>query len=134
MFGRILFVAFVATLVAPVRAHDPSHPFYYLPRPELFDWVERLEPRPYRHRFNRPRYIGGKIAYTIAPSSQEAMSWHEHQQRGSYRNHAGPLVRNYYYPKPWEVLPVGPRTVKSRNMEEVPPGPVVAAPPMRYDD
>lgn len=54
--------------------------------------------------------MAGKIAYYISPTSQEAMSWHEHVHRGSYRNHAGRIEDLYIYPKPWEVLTVGPRT------------------------
>ena len=41
----------------------------------------------YRRRYNRPKYLGGKIAYHIAPSSQEAMAWHEAEHLGAYKNH-----------------------------------------------
>ena len=64
----------------------------------------------YRERYNRPRYIGGKIAYYIEPTSQEAMSWHRSVHRGYYGNHAPRMEDRYFYPKPWEALSVGPRT------------------------
>ena len=110
-----LLAIFLIGSVQHVSAHDSIHKLM-LPRVELFDWVERCELPSYRERYNRPRYIGGKIAYHIAPSSQEAMSWHENHHRGSYRNHAGPTVRNFRFPKPWEVLPVGPRTPSHREV------------------
>jgi hypothetical protein len=63
----------------------------------------------YRERYNRPTYIGGKIAYLIEPSSQEAMSWHRSAHRGYYANHSPRMEDRYFYPKAWEVLTVGPR-------------------------
>ena len=58
----------------------------------------------YRKVYNRPRYIGGYLAYKIEPSSQEAMSWKSNQLNGNYANHRGPSVPHYNYPKPWEAL------------------------------
>lgn len=66
-------------------------------------------PYSYARRYNRPSYMAGKLAHIIEPTSQEAMSWHDHVQRGSYRRKAGRIVDLYYHPKPWEVLTVGPR-------------------------
>ncbi|WP_153559093.1 hypothetical protein [Roseimaritima sediminicola] len=109
---RSAFALLLALAVSPLWAHHPHpHPHTIVPR-------ERCEPIPplgnrlppsYRRVYNRPTYLGGKIAYYIAPSSQEAMSWHEHVHRGSYRNKAGRIEPMYLYPKPWEVLAVGPR-------------------------
>jgi hypothetical protein len=62
--------------------------------------------------------LAGKIAYIIEPTSQEAMSWHENVHRGAYRNHAGRIEPMYIYPKPWEVLMVGPRD--SQKSESLP--------------
>ncbi|MEZ6092336.1 MAG: hypothetical protein R3C05_30905 [Pirellulaceae bacterium] len=75
------------------------------------------------------------------------MTWHEHRHRGSYRNHAGPSVKNYLFPKPWEALPVGPRTPPPSqatrdddddivtpsypSAEEIKPGKVLLAPPIQ---
>lgn len=106
---RWVSLVFVFGGISPLLAHHPTAGLW-LPRVEPLDWVERLEPKNYRQRYNRPRYIGGKIAYYIAPSSQEAMSWHEHTHRGSYKNHAGPIYKRFYYQKPWEALQVGPRS------------------------
>jgi hypothetical protein len=64
---------------------------------------------PYRKEMNRPRFIGGYIASKIEPTSQEAMSWREHHAEGAYRDHRPGYVKTYYYPKPWEVLPIDPR-------------------------
>ena len=113
-----LLLAFVllASVAAVASAQNPHpHPHPRLPPPPYW-W--RIEPIPplgnnlplsYRARYNRPTFIGGKIAYYSSPTSQEAMSWHEHVHRGSYRNHAGYIEDVYMYPKPWEVLTVGPR-------------------------
>lgn len=80
------------------------------PRPNILpDWIYNHNV-PYRLRYNRPRYLGGKIAYHIAPSSQEAMAWAENMDRGFYDGiHHPPLVKRYCYPKPWEALNTGPR-------------------------
>ena len=109
MIHRIFSITLLLAIVTPAAAHHPTAGLW-LPRVEPWDWLERLEPKNYRERYNRPRYIGGKIAYYIAPSSQEAMSWHEHKHRGSYKNHAGPIFKTYNFPKPWEALRVGPRS------------------------
>jgi len=93
-----------------VEAHHPTR--NYPPTAERFDPIPPLGnrlPPSYRRVYNRPTYIGGKIAYLIAPSSQEAMSWHTNAHRGAYRNHAGRIEPMYLYAKPWEVLPIGPR-------------------------
>ncbi|MEZ6092335.1 MAG: hypothetical protein R3C05_30900 [Pirellulaceae bacterium] len=60
-----LFAICLFGIVNHVTAHDSIHKLM-LPRVELFDWVEQCEHPSYRERFNRPRYIGGKIAYHIA--------------------------------------------------------------------
>lgn len=109
MLLRIALLTLLLGSTVPAIADHPTAGLW-LPRIEPFDWIEKLEPKNYRERYNRPRYVGGKIAYYIAPSSQEGMAWHEHKHRGSYRNHAGPVFKSYNYPKPWEALQVGPRS------------------------
>ena len=98
-------------LLAPqAAAHFPHH--------ENRPVRQHVEPIPsiganlpsHRERYNRPRYLGGKIAYYIAPSSQEAMSWHRSVHRGYYANHAPRMEDRYIYAKPWQALMVGPRT------------------------
>ena len=94
---------------SPAVAHFPDaarHPV--VPRVDVIPPLGNRIPS-YRERYNRPTYLGGKIAYWIAPSSQEAMSWHRSFHRGYYANHAPRMEDRYYYPKPWEELTVGPR-------------------------
>ena len=66
-------------------------------------------PRSYAAKYNRPSYLTGRLAYTFAPSSQEAMAWQQAHQRGYYANHAPRMETQFYYPKPWEVLREGRR-------------------------
>ena len=76
----------------------------------------RLPPE-YRRRYNRPTEFGGRIAYWIAPSSQEAMAWHDAQHRGDYECDRGRVVPRYIYAKPWEAIVVGPRPDPSARAE-----------------
>ncbi|KLU04759.1 putative signal peptide protein [Rhodopirellula islandica] len=78
-------------------------------------------PESYRRQYNRPTYVGGKTAAIIAPSSQEARAWQRADALGLYDDngikgavhgkHCPPkrVEQHYFYPKPWEVLTVGPR-------------------------
>ncbi|MFG0290474.1 MAG: hypothetical protein ACF8CQ_20010 [Rhodopirellula sp. JB044] len=84
-------------------------------------------PESYRRKYNRPTYIGGKIASKIEPSSQEAIAFQRAEELGLYDNngvkgalhgkHCPPqrVEQHYFYPKPWEVLAVGPRKKPVRN-------------------
>lgn len=64
----------------------------------------------YRRVYNRPRPIGGWLAYKISPTSQEAMVWRENYCAGRYdQKHAPAVYRRFYAPKPWEALQIGPR-------------------------
>lgn len=106
-----LIAALVLVGSVTASAHPPTWPtppvgYRFEPIPPLGNNL----PMSYRARLNRPTYLGGKLAYIVEPTSQEAMSWHENVHRGSYRNHAGRIEPMYIYPKPWEVLRVGPRT------------------------
>ena len=100
----------VLLLASSARAHHPDlenqpvRPRFRTPT-TILDYVPG-----YRERYNRPTYLGGKIAYWISPTSQEAMSWHRSVHRGYYANHAPRMEDRYYYPKPWEALQVGSRT------------------------
>lgn len=101
------------------------------PRPDILPyWLTNLYP-DYRRLYNRPTFIGGKIAHFIEPSSQEAMVWAEAKQLGLYHpHHQPPLYRKYYAPKPWQRLATGPRPDKREKgrsaaqdlIEEVPVG------------
>ncbi|MCA9194573.1 MAG: hypothetical protein KDB03_22535 [Planctomycetales bacterium] len=75
-----------------------------LPHPIYDSYVE------YRRAYNRPRFWSGWIAYKIEPTSQEAMVWCENYREGRYeKKHMPPVYKRYFAPKPWEVLPIGPR-------------------------
>jgi hypothetical protein len=88
----------------PVRRGEQRNDYWS--RPSHNGWV------PYRKEMNRPRFITGYVLSKIEPTSQEAMSWEEHHAEGAYRNHRPGYVKTYYYPKPWEVLPIDPRPAK----------------------
>jgi hypothetical protein len=64
---------------------------------------------PYRKVYNRPTYIGGRIAAVIEPTSQEAMSWRIHNANGDYECGRPGCIPMYNYPKPWEVMAIHPR-------------------------
>lgn len=87
-------------------------------RSDLWGWPIYNAWVPYRKEMNRPRYVGGYIASKIEPTSQEAMSWREHHAEGAYRDHRPGYVKTYYYPKPWEVLPIDPRPAALRERGE----------------
>ncbi len=77
------------------------------PRGDVIPPLGNNLPLSYRARMNRPSYLSGRIAYTIEPTSQEAMAWQRAWERGYYADHAPRMETHYIYPKPWEVLGVG---------------------------
>ena len=79
------------------------------PRIDLIPPLGTNLPPSHRRVYNRPSYWHGKIAYYIAPSSQEAMAWHDAEHRCAYKNHRPRIEVHYFYPKPWEVLKIGAR-------------------------
>lgn len=58
------------------------------------------------------------MARLVEPTSQEAMAWEEAWRSGEYRRHDPGLVKLYYHPKPWEVLPTGPRINTDRRADQ----------------
>jgi len=107
---RFILSCLIAGFAAPALAHHPERECQPVRRRiEVIPPLDSRLPISYRRRYNRPRYHGGKIAYYIAPSSQEAMRWHEAEHRGYYENDAPRMVTHYFYPKPWEAIKVGPR-------------------------
>ncbi len=117
-----LVVAAPCLAVSPAAAHFPN--YANMPVHPRVDVIPPLGNRlpSYRRTYNRPTYVGGRIAYLIAPSSQEAMSWHRSDHRGYYENHSPRREDLYFYPKPWEVLTVGPRVPVDANAESVDSG------------
>ncbi|MGB7345333.1 MAG: hypothetical protein WBD20_14050, partial [Pirellulaceae bacterium] len=64
-------------LSGTAAAHHPDRECQEVrPRVDVIGPIgNRLRPS-YRRELNRPRYLGGKLAYAIAPTSQEAIVWH----------------------------------------------------------
>lgn len=95
-----------ATAHEPNRACDPV-----TPRVDLIGPIGNNLPIGHRRKYNRPSYLEGKLAYLIAPSSQEAMAWHHAEHTGAYTDEkkCHRYERHYWYPKPWQVLRVGQR-------------------------
>ena len=119
-FGTFVMLSALG-LSTSAKAHHPdwdTKPVY-----PMIDVIgpkgNNLKPS-YRRRYNRPRYVTGKLLYHIAPSSQEAMAWHRAVHADAYKapkKHCR-LEQHYFYPKPWEVLTVGPRTAKDEGEVE----------------
>jgi len=117
----VLAASLLATSSANAQNYWPRHypPFDPVdPRPDILprtfynNWVS------YREANNRPTYVGGLIAHTIEPISQEAMSWEENVNRGYYKTHCPTPVRMYLYPKPWEVIETGVRPAADNSQDE----------------
>lgn len=99
----------------PDRRNQPVWPII-----DVIGPVGNNLPPSHRRTYNRPTYIGGKIAYWIAPASREAMAWQAAYQAGAYRNHLPRLDRHYFFPKPWEAIQIGTRTPRERPELEGP--------------
>jgi hypothetical protein len=100
----------MACFLHPLSAHYPDRGSQRVhQRIDVIGPLGNRLPMEYRRRYNRPTNLGGKIAYHIAPTSQEAMRWHQATHRGHYHSGAPRMVDHYFYPKPWEMIPIGPR-------------------------
>lgn len=128
---NIVFAASLFILSLPVFAGErPTLNVTCDPRPDILPshWFNPVNE--YRRVYNRPRYLTGKIAHTIAPSSQEAMVWCENYRAGVYsKKNAPPRYKRYFAPKPWEVLQTGARpdfTQPASRSSQVPSAPVDA--------
>jgi len=108
---RHLIVCLLAVSYLPLsQAHHPDRQSQRVrPRIDLIGPIGNHLPMSHRRRYNRPTNLGGKIAYYIAPTSQEAMQWHKSTHRGDYARDAGRVVDHYFYPKPWESIRIGAR-------------------------
>ena len=108
---RLTCLLLLAATGSPTMAHFPhreTKPVH--PRYDVIGPVGNCLPPSYRRVYNRPTWLGGKIAHMIAPSSQEAMAWHNAEHMGLYDEHHHPRVeQHYFFPKPWEALKVGAR-------------------------
>tara|TARA_R110002049_G_scaffold2750_2_gene21468 strand:- start:256686 stop:257171 length:486 start_codon:yes stop_codon:yes gene_type:complete len=104
--GLVLIGIFAGTVQAhhPDRANQPVRP-----RVDCIGPVGNNLPPSYRRVYNRPRNLGGKIAYYVAPTSQEAIAWHRAKHMRAYECNLPRQENYYFYPKPWESLQIGPR-------------------------
>lgn len=122
----VMCVSIPALAHHPDKENQPVHP-----RIDVIPPLGNSLPMSYRRKYNRPSKWMGKIAYHIAPSSQEAMAWHRATHRGYYKNHSPRMVTHYFYPKPWEALRIGARPdTTSENASSMPtvPSPYGNAP------
>ncbi len=105
-----LTFAMMICFSAPTEAHHPdreNQPVY--PRIDVIGPLGNRLPPSYRRVYNRPTNIGGWIAYKIAPTSQEAMAWHNATHQNAYKCDRPRLEAHYFYPKPYDALRTGPR-------------------------
>ena len=114
-----LLVCIVMGMCAGLQAHHPDRE--HRPTRQRIDLIgpigNRL-PMSYRRRYNRPRYVTGKLMYWIEPVSLEAMTWHRAEHLGYNDKKTPRMVTHYFYPKPWEVLPIGARPNREVNRED----------------
>ena len=123
MFIQLALIGSIVVSAGSIAAHHPAdhEPVRVWPRIDVIGPLGNKLPPSYRRSFQRPSYLGGKIAHTIAPSSQEAIAWHRSDHAGLYDNngikglingkHCPPqrVQQYFFYPKPWEVLNTRPR-------------------------
>ncbi|WP_442507396.1 hypothetical protein SH528x_006314 [Novipirellula sp. SH528] len=108
--SRFFLACTIACFAVSANAHHPdreNQPVHQ--RIDVIGPLGNRLPESYRRKYNRPTYVGGKIAYCIAPSSREAMSWHKAEHRGDYEQKGCRTSTTYFFPKPWEALRIGPR-------------------------
>ncbi|MFK8114859.1 MAG: hypothetical protein AB8B91_21840 [Rubripirellula sp.] len=97
-------------LAMTAQAHHPERECQPVsPRVDVIPPLGTNLRMSHRRKYNRPHNVTGKIAYYIAPSSQEAMAWHNAQHKGYYKNDSPRMVTHYFSPKPWEALRIGAR-------------------------
>ncbi len=108
LFCRAILFSASVTCLAPLasaqRAYDPADP-----RPDFLPHRFYQSHVEYRKAYNRPRYTIGHLASWFEPTSQEAMSWRDSLCSGAYDTTCPTPIPFYHYPKPWEILDVGPR-------------------------
>lgn len=106
---RFLALLSVVMPSSSTWAAPPERPSFNVtedPRPNILpNWIFTHRV-PYRLQYNRPPYHSGKlIANVLSPSSLEAMAYCENLAVGKYNGKdCPPLVKGYFYPKPWEAL------------------------------
>ncbi|MEL6107135.1 MAG: hypothetical protein AAFU85_13920 [Planctomycetota bacterium] len=136
---RLVVVAFLATVAtsASVFAHHPdSRNLEVRQRVDLVGPIGNRLPPGHRRKYNRPNRWAGWVAYRIAPSSQEAMSWHRAKHNGAYEKpkNAKRIEYHYFYPKPWEVLRIGARSSVTQGRESTPANTDYMPSPLTIED
>ncbi|WP_146458807.1 hypothetical protein [Rubripirellula tenax] len=115
---RLVLVAAMALAAVAAEAHHPDFENQPVrPRVDVIGPIGNRLPSSYRRKYNRPTNFGGWLAYHVAPSSQEAMAWHDATHRDAYKCDRPRLEMHYFYPKPYEALRIGPRR-DSRNIAD----------------
>ena len=112
--NRFLATCILAGFVAsPAQAHHPDRAKQPVrPRVDCIGPVGNNLRPSYRRVYNRPTNLQGKIAYWIAPTSQEAIAWHRAKHVSAYKRGLPRQEPYYFYPKPWESLQIGPRPAR----------------------
>ena len=115
----LISTALLVCVSSTTLAHHPDKENQRVhPRIEVIPPLGNALPMSHRRKYNRPSHWMGKIAYHIAPSSQEAMAWHNATHRGYYENKSPRIVTHYFYPKPWEGLRIGPRRPTTQDGDQ----------------
>lgn len=115
-----VFGLLISSIAAPaVFAHHPNRESQPVrERVDVIGPIGNGLPASYRRVYNRPTHLGGKIAYWIAPTSQEAMAWHHATHRGDYRCDLPRAEEHHFYPKPYEVMRIGSRKLTVKENRE----------------
>ena len=114
MIRLIATIVLAGSVAGTSHAHHPDRA--KKPVRQRIDCIGPLgnNLRPsYRRVYNRPTNLQGKIAYWIAPTSQEAIAWHRAKHVSAYKRGLPRQEPLYFYPKPWESLQIGPRPVRA---------------------
>ena len=116
--------ALLIGLSLDLSAHQPDHENRRVwPRIDLIPPLGvRMDPG-YARLHNRPARRIGWLSYQLAPTSREAMAWHEASHQQAYKLDRGRLEKHYFYNKPWEGLPMGPRPETVSNANAIEPIP-----------
>ena len=112
VFSMRWFTTFVllTLLCTDLSAHHPDRENQRIwPRIDLIPPLGVRLSASYSRLHNRPSKRLGRTLYYIAPSSREAMSWHDATHQKAYELDRGRLEKHFFYPKPWEGLELGPR-------------------------
>ncbi|MEM6691285.1 MAG: hypothetical protein AAF664_17800 [Planctomycetota bacterium] len=117
--GRLIAVTFVGIAASfamrPASAHHPDRENQRVhQRIDLIGPVGNRLPPGHRRRYNRPSKFMGWVAYQIAPASREAMAYHRASHLGYYDGNHPRMETHYFFPKPYEVLPIGARRQREK--------------------